>query len=234
MQRPDDAEPPDRQDLRSRYRLLLTRGDSTDRTVFFSDAVFAIAMTLLVLDLEVPGGLPEDQVGAALVGQLPHFLSFVLSFAVLGSAWLNHHRKFSVIVRYDFRLQVLNLLLLFFVALLPLPTTLLSEYGGASSPWPVALYATVVAGVYSMLNLVWAYAWRARLMASVVDRDLYRYVLRALLPVPLVFAATIPLAFLVPGIAMFVWLLIIPADIVVHRAINAPVAASPDGLPGVT
>ncbi|WP_104180823.1 TMEM175 family protein [Arthrobacter sp. B0490] len=113
---------------------MLTRGASTDRTVFFSDAVFAIAMTLLVLDLEVPDGLQPDQVGAALVEQLPHFFSFALSFTVIGSAWMNHHRKVRVIVRYDFRLQVLNLLLLFFVALLPLPTNVLSEYGGTSSP----------------------------------------------------------------------------------------------------
>ncbi|MDQ0735845.1 TMEM175 family protein [Arthrobacter agilis] len=219
-----EDEPPGRKDLRSRYKVLLTRGDSTERTVFFSDAVFAIAMTLLVLDLEVPDGLPPDQVGAALVQQLPHFFSFALSFAVIGSAWLNHHRKFSVIVRYDFRLQVLNLLLLFFVAVLPLPTSLLSEYGGKASPWPVVVYAAVVAGVYSMLNLVWAYAWRAGLMAPAVDRDLYRYVLRALLPVPLVFAASIPVAFVVPGVAMYLWLLIIPADMVVHRIASAQAA----------
>ena len=220
-----------REDLRSRYKSVLTRGDSTERTVFFSDAVFAIAMTLLVLDLEVPDGLPPDQVGAALVQQLPHFFSFALSFAVIGSAWLNHHRKFSVIIRYDFRLQVLNLLLLFFVALLPLPTGLLSEYGGRSSPWPVVIYAGVVAGVYTMLNLVWAYAWSARLLAPAVDRSLYLYVLRALLPIPLVFAASIPVAFLVPGIAMYLWLLIIPADIVVHRLASMS-AAGPRAGPG--
>ncbi|MHA7208858.1 TMEM175 family protein [Arthrobacter sp. MDT1-65] len=226
----EDAEPADRKDLRTRYTSVLTRGASTDRTVFFSDAVFAIAMTLLVLDLEVPDGLPADQVGAALVQQLPHFFSFALSFAVIGSAWLNHHRKFSVIVRYDFRLQVLNLLLLFFVALLPLPTNVLSEYGGTSSPWPVVVYATVVAGVYSMLNLVWAYAWRAGLMAPAVDRALYLYVLRALLPVPLVFAASIPVAFLVPHIAMYLWLLIVPAGIVVRRMFHGPLPARGDSL----
>ena len=70
-------------------------------------------------------------------------------------------------------------------------------------------------------------------MVRFYERTLH-IVLRFPLLTMLVFAATIPLAFLVPGIAMFVWLLIIPADIVVHRVINAPVAASPDGLPGAT
>ncbi|MEG9249124.1 TMEM175 family protein [Arthrobacter sp. Soc17.1.1.1] len=218
----DDAEPANPGDLRSRSRSVLTRGTSTDRTVFFSDAVFAIAMTLLVLDLEVPDGLAPDQVGAALVGQVSHFFSFALSFAVIGSAWLNHHRKFSVIVRYDVRLQVLNLLLLFFVALLPLPTSVLSEYGGTSSPWPVVVYAAVVAGVYSMLDVLWVYAWRAKLMAPTVDRDLYLYVFRGLLPVPLVFAVSIPVAFLMPGNAMYLWLLIIPADLLFHRMFSTP------------
>ncbi len=229
MPHAEDAEPADRGDLRSRYKSVLTRGNSTDRTVFFSDAVFAIAMTLLVLDLEVPDDLPADRLGAALVEQLPNFFSFALSFAVIGSAWLNHHRKFSVIVRYDFRLQVLNLVLLFFVALLPLPTAVLSEYGGRSSPWPVVVYATVVACVYTMLNLVWAYAWRARLMAPAVDRGLYLYVLRAVLPVPVVFAASIPVAFPAPGIAMYLWLLIIPANVVVHRMFPTPRARPREG-----
>lgn len=217
MPHADDADPAHQKDLRSRYRSVLTRGESTDRTVFFSDAVFAIAMTLLVLDLDIPDDLPSDRVGAALVQQLPHFFAFALSFAVIGSAWLNHHRKFSVIVRYDLRLQVLNLVLLFFVALLPLPTSVLSEYGGTSSPWPVVAYAIVVAGLYSMLNLVWAHAWREGLLARAVDRDLYRYVVRALLPVPLVFAVSIPVAFLMPAVAMYLWLLIIPVGVVVRR-----------------
>ncbi|WP_146069624.1 hypothetical protein [Arthrobacter sp. B0490] len=82
-----------------------------------------------------------------------------------------------------------------------------------------------------MLNLVWAYAWRPGLMLPAVDRALYLYVLRALLPVPLVFAASIPVAFLVPRIAMYLWLLIIPAGIIVRRAFHGP-APAPRGSPG--
>jgi uncharacterized membrane protein len=194
-----------------RYRQLFGSGEATERTVFFSDAVFAIAMTLLVLELIIPADLAPGELDSALRGHLPEFLAYVLSFAVIGTAWMSHHRRFTVICRYDRGLQWLNLLSLFFVALLPMPTSLLSDYGGSGSPWPVVLYAAVSAAVYGSLNLVWAHAWHAGLMASVVDAALYRYVLRALLPAPVVFALSIPVAFWDPGAAPWAWLLIVPA-----------------------
>lgn len=103
---------------------VLRNGAETERTVFFSDAVFAIAMTLLVLDLKLPafsGSVDAAAFNEAVAGKVNGFLGFVLSFVLIGSTWLNHHRKFKGIVRYDPRLQLLNLGLLFFVALCPSP-----------------------------------------------------------------------------------------------------------------
>jgi uncharacterized membrane protein len=135
---------------------------------------------------------------------------------VLASAWLDHHRKFSVIRRFDSRLQWLNLSLLFFIAILPMPTSFLSNYGSLL-PWPPVLYALVTAAVYGILNAIWAHAWHAGLMDSRVDGSMYRYVFQNLVPVPVVFLASVPVAFASPAAAMYLWLLIIPASIVTER-----------------
>lgn len=193
-----------------RHRDLFGSGRSLDRMVFFSDAVFAIAMTLLVLELILPAGLEPAELGIALREDLPEILAYALSFTVIGTAWMNHHRKFTVIRRYDVTLQWLNLLLLFFVALLPMPTSLLSDYGGRESPWPVVLYALVTSAVYITLNLIWRHAWHAGLIAPAVDAELYRYVLRAVRPVPVVFLFSVPVAFWNPELAVYSWLLLVP------------------------
>jgi uncharacterized membrane protein len=199
-----------------RFRSLFRRGEYMDRMVFFSDAVFSIAMTLLVLDLIIPEGLNPEALQTAMVEAVPEFLAYALSFVVLASAWLDHHRKFSVIRRFDSRLQWLNLSLLFFIAILPMPTSFLSNYGSLL-PWPPVLYALVTAAVYGILNAIWAHAWHAGLMDSRVDGSMYRYVFQNLVPVPVVFLASVPVAFASPAAAMYLWLLIIPASIVTER-----------------
>lgn len=200
-----------------RHRELFDSGTSVERTVFFSDAVFAIAMTLLVLELIIPEGLDQEHLGEALAEAVPEFIAYTISFTVLAIAWLSHHRKFTVIHRYDAPLQGLNLLLLFFIAVLPMPTSFLSDYGGELSPWPAVLYAVVTSAVFLVLDLIWWHAWRAGLIAPVVDAPMYRYMLWAMLPVPVVFLLSIPVAFVSADWAMFIWVLIIPALFLTRR-----------------
>jgi uncharacterized membrane protein len=107
-------------------------GTDVERLVFFSDAVFAIAITLLALEIRLPelhdpsaAGLSE-----ALLGLWPKFSSFAISFWIVGTLWLGHHRIFHHIKRYDRRLLLINLLLLMWVALMPFSGSLLGEYGG--------------------------------------------------------------------------------------------------------
>ena len=103
-------------------------GRELDRTVFFSDAVFAIAMTLLVLDIQVPE-IPETLVDERLperpLGLWPRYLSYVLSFVVILMYWMAHHSTFKAIKRYDKLLIWLNSLFLVCIAFLPFPTSLL-------------------------------------------------------------------------------------------------------------
>ncbi len=99
-----------------------------DRILFFSDAVLAIAITLLVIDLRVPE-LARGP-GPALRDLWPNYLAYVFSFFIIGNYWLSHHRLFRPIRRYDDRLCWLNLLFLFFVVLVPFSTRLISQYPG--------------------------------------------------------------------------------------------------------
>ena len=118
-------------------------GTDLERTVFFSDAVFAIAITLLILDIRV-SEMPKEQISAQLpslvFGLWPRFLSFVVSFLVIGSFWMSHHRMFHYIKRYDGRLLWINLFFLMSIVFLPFPTSVLSA-GSEPQRFAVAFYA---------------------------------------------------------------------------------------------
>jgi uncharacterized membrane protein len=112
-----------------------------ERLIFFSDAVFAIAITLLVIDLRaprLPPGAPDAAVAAALGAMLPNFGGFALSFLVIGAFWIGHHRAFALARRWSDRLVAPNLLLLAMMAALPFFTALLSA--NSTSRLPPLLY----------------------------------------------------------------------------------------------
>ncbi|MEO8094060.1 MAG: TMEM175 family protein [Pseudolysinimonas sp.] len=202
--------------IRDRYRAMFGHGRETERIIFFSDAVFAIALTLLVIDLRVPVEDHGETSGDVIVTLLPGFLAYFISFVVIAVNWLRHHRTFQVIKEYDSRLLQLNFVLLFLIALLPFPTSLMSEYAGEVPS--VVLYAAMVA----LLNLaqlaMWSYAYRRGLMDKTIDEPMYRYVRRSLLIVPIVFAISILIAiFWDPTIAMFSWIALWPISEIVPR-----------------
>ncbi len=190
----------------------LRQGTDVDRTIFFSDAVFAIAMTLLVLELRIPdlgGNVRADEFAQAAAEKIPAFIAFLLSFALIGITWLTHHRRFKAVTAYDTRLQVLNLGLLFFVAFLPVPTGMLFQHSG-NSPIPPMLYAATIAGMFGMLDLTWWHTHRAGFLAPTVSPALYRFAAAALRPALIVFALSIPLALVSPSAAEYSWLALLP------------------------
>src|SRR5689334_17077913 len=108
---------------------------NTSRVEAFSDGVFAVAITLLVLNIKIPGlDLPPGQVPKdtvlwqGLPDHLPSLVAYVTSFATIGIMWINHHRLFTHIKRTDTALLLLNLLLLLIIVFIPVPTALLAEY----------------------------------------------------------------------------------------------------------
>ncbi len=185
-------------------------GTEIERTVYFSDAVFAIAITLLALDLEVPE-IPAGSVATELPGRLleiwPRFLSFVLSFVIIGNYWMAHHRTFRYIRGYDRRLLFMNILFLMWVVLMPFSSSLLGEYGGEQIS--VVLYSDKMAVAGLTLSRLWWYAQsNPHLVAPDVDPRLVRYNnLRALI-VPLVFLLSIGVSFLNVNAAKLCWVLL--------------------------
>jgi uncharacterized membrane protein len=181
-----------------------------DRIVFFSDAVFAIAITLLALELRVPE-MPVDQVTTQLPQQLaamtPKFLSFILSFLIIGSYWAAHHRDFQYIKRYDQRLIWINLLLLMFVAFLPFPTAMLGNY--PAQQYTVTLYAACLALMGFVRASLWWYASRNH---RLIDRELDPHTIARLnrrgLLVPMIFLFSIILAIFNPFVAQWSWALV--------------------------
>lgn len=127
------------------------KGHALERLVFFSDAVFAIVITLLVLEIHTPqlGSMASEQQWiSSIVELLPHFGAFLLSFLVIGALWMSHHRLFMMLRTYDERLLWPNLLLLLAVAFLPFTTSLLAT--GSLAVTPFAFYAAslLVAGLF--------------------------------------------------------------------------------------
>lgn len=122
-----------------------------ERMTFFSDAVFAIAITLLVIEVRVPElhHRSEAELQQALLNLIPNYAGFLVSFFVIGRFWLGHHRLFGMLKRADNRLVFANLLLLLGIAFMPFPTAVFSEYVGLTSA--TALYTgwLVVVGLFN-------------------------------------------------------------------------------------
>ncbi len=103
-------------------------GLTAARVEAFSDGVFAIAATLLILNVQTPKGNPDGQLGPALLRLWPEYAAYVASFATIGIMWLNHHALFSRVVRVDRSMIMLNLALLMTIAFLPFPTSVFGEH----------------------------------------------------------------------------------------------------------
>jgi uncharacterized membrane protein len=191
-------------------------GRKLDRIVFFSDAVFAIAITILVLDIRVPDGLSPAELPAEVLGLWPKYLSYVVSFLVLAIYWQAHHRVFRPIRGYDGTLVWLNFLFLMAVAFLPFPTSLLGEYGREQVS--VVIYAANAAVVSLLLSAISWYAGRGHRLVP-PDHDDEESKIRRLqgLAVPAVFLASIGVSFFSPMAAMYSWLLLAITDPIIRR-----------------
>lgn len=164
-----------------------------NRVVAFTDAVVAIAITLLVLDLNVPAGLGQAALGDALTGLGPELFSYLLSFLVIGRFWITHHRVFRHVRYVDDRLLAYNGLFLLSIAFLPFPTGVLGEY--MHHPAALVLYAASVGLAGLLLALLWVHiAYTGHLVDDGLDPRLRRYLLLRFLSIPAVFVTSMPLA----------------------------------------
>lgn len=201
-------------------------GISLERLVFFSDAVFAIAITLLVIDIKVPE-LADEAVAGELstrLGELaPNLYSFLLSFMVIAAYWLAHHRMFRRIVWVDGRLLWINMAFLLCIAFQPFPTALLGRYGNTSIA--VVVYAGTQIATGLLLTAVWAYAtFRHRLVAPDLEERIIRASMLRGIAAPLVFALSLPLAFRSAALAEYSWLLLLVVNPLISRFFPARAA----------
>lgn len=169
--------------------------------------MFAIALTLLVLNVSVPALAPlhHGELGAGLLDRSAEFESYALSFAVIALLWVRHHALFRVLDRIDTKVTVLNLAYLGFVAFLPYPTRILGLYG--SEPASVILYASICAILSMIAALMRIYVQRAHLISDTGVRELARREHWSI--VPAIFLASIPVAFASPTLAELSWLLLL-------------------------
>jgi uncharacterized membrane protein len=148
----------------------------TGRVEAFSDGVFGIAITLLVLDLKVPRTADMaagDTLASALIRQWPTYLSYVLSFLTVLIMWTNHHRLFRVIRRTNRAFLMINGLLLMFVTLVPFPTAVLAAHiADAGATTAAALFSGTFVMIAVLFNVLWRYAAReGRLLANGHERE---------------------------------------------------------------
>lgn len=131
----------------------------TGRLETFADGVFAIAITLLVLGIRVPGA--NEDLAHALGAQWPSFFAYVVSFLTIGIMWVQHHRLFTVIGRSNPTFAMINVIFLMFIAFVPYPTEVLAQAVNQDHKnWILAtfLYGGTMVVIAIMFNAIWAYA----------------------------------------------------------------------------
>jgi len=205
----DDEIAPD-SDPNPRYRRRAEELEF-DRVAFFSDAVFAIAMTLLVVGIGIPH-VRDAKVAEAISDKYNEIFGFFLSFLVIGLYWLAHHRFFSKLAAVDVRFMKINLLYLAAIAFVPFPTALVGIYG-SNEAVVIVLYAVTLA-VASVIEagLFW-HAQQAGLLRKRLDDGAFRKYMVASLAPAAVFLLSVPVAvWYDPGTGVLMWILIFPAE----------------------
>lgn len=185
---------------------------STTRLEAFSDGVFAVAITLLVLNIHVP--TPSTDPGKfvdELKASIPAVLVYVLSFVIVGIYWVGHHNTFHYIQRTDRILLWLNIFLLLCIVFIPFPTALLglTALSGASAPISVTIYGCTLILTGSLLQLLWWYATKNyRLVDRNIDPQLVRRAARRNVMGPMIYFLAIMASFLHIVISLSIFALV--------------------------
>jgi uncharacterized membrane protein len=213
--RPEDGTAHPAGKPRPRWGALVRSGHlEYDRVLFFSDAIFAIAITLLVIDIRVPG---ISNAAKELRTAVPNIYSFGISFAVIGLFWMGHHSLFRYITVMDRAVIAINLVFLGTIAFLPYPTALL-EISSGLSPTATIFYAACISGTGLAELAIWLYAGMAKnLLIPGTSAAVRRYVALRLLRIPAVFGLSIPVALVSPQLATYCWILVAVAGIILDR-----------------
>lgn len=170
------------------------------------DGIFAFAMTLLVLSINLPEGGKNADIGNYILAQIPNFWNFALSFLLLALIWLNLNQEFHHIRRTNFGLIVLNIFLLLFVVLLPFSTSLLNDFPDA---FAAEMFFNVNMLILALiLSSNWWYAKKCNLIETMNDDEHIAMVSRKQYTFPAVSILAVVLTFITPGWSSLVYILI--------------------------
>jgi uncharacterized membrane protein len=166
----------------------------------FSDGIFAIAATLLVLEITVPHLEEGGSLGRTLLDLWPSYLAYATSFLTIGIMWVNHHSVFRQIGETDHRFLFINLGLLMLIAFVPFPTILLARYAWGGNGAAAALtYGITLTITALFFNLLWRYAaWNNRLLRPDADPVEVSGISRAYLPGPFMYGGATLVALVSP------------------------------------
>src|SRR5919199_2370 len=186
-----------------------------EHVVSFGDAIFAFAITLMTLSIDIPD-LPPNLTESELLNRLyelyPQVESYIISFAVIAIFWISYHQVFNFIKESHISMVYLNLLFLLLITFLSITTSLVINYGSYQTPY--VIFCVVVIMTSSLLALIW---WYATKDYRFVDKNIHPLFIRGmmlnLLLVPLIFAISIFVSFFDLNIAQYLWLVIVPLNI---------------------
>ncbi|MDB6029283.1 MAG: Integral rane protein [Verrucomicrobiales bacterium] len=180
---------------------------NTNRIEAFSDGVFAIAITLLILEIKVPPS--GSALKAELLSLWPSYLAYAISFIVIGAIWINHHAMFEHIVRADQNLLLLNTFHLMFVAFLPFPTAVLAQalHDGADEPLATSFYGGTLTVIGIFVTAMWRYAAHEhRLLSSHISQDEAKRNGRRFLVGPVCYGIATVIALVAPWFALMFYI----------------------------
>ena len=179
------------------------------RVEAFSDGVFAIIITLLVLEIKIPhlqDTLSNQQAFNALLALFPKIISFVLSFIYIAAFWVNHHQFFQLLSSMNRGLMWQNIALLLCLSFVPFPTASMGEY--PHNAVALAFFALILTLSGVCFNIMWWYAARHGLFNESVTKDYIEKGMRLGLIGPILYALAAGVAFLIPLAAWFIFIMI--------------------------
>ncbi len=183
---------------------------STARLETFADGVFAIAATLLILNVDTQVAGDVEDLGAQVTHIWPSYLAYAVSFVTIGIMWINHHTVLAQVERADRRFLVANIGLLMCVAFVPFPTRLVAEHvRGAGAQDAALVYGFTMVAMAIMFNLTWFYASVGRrLLRPDADPGVVSGLTRAYLPGPWIYLGVTLVAFVSPAASVILFLVL--------------------------
>jgi uncharacterized membrane protein len=185
------------------------------RILNLSDGVFAIALTLLVLSLEIPSGLASGQLGYELLQITPMLSAFIVSVGIIGLFWFSHHELFAEVQRIDGRLMWLNIAYLSIVVLIPFVQRVQGEY--PMEPIAYVIFASVLALLNLLDMILHRYVYRNEILTVQWSKARYATEIRRGMVLTSGFLVSIPLAFLLVNFTVVIWVAMVPLDQFVKR-----------------